>query len=281
MKIVQISDTHLSHRGGITNDNFVRIARFINDELRPDLIVHTGDVSILSPDVAADRETARELMGLIQAPLRVLPGNHDVGEPGKTPWGGFAATSERTDAFTAVFGADHWLDDVAGYAVIGFNTEILSTGTPQEDTQWQWLEKLAGDVADRPALVFGHKPVWPPLPDEGEQAMAIPASTRDRLLAALAPITVVAYGSGHLHHFATGQHGDAITVSAPSTAFVVKGHEALTGPGLAQLGVVEYRGNGTGIEAFFRSVPDLVEGSPLDDDAFNLALAEIGVTVTI
>ena len=47
MRIVQISDTHLSHRAGIGNRNFEELAAFINDQLRPDLVVHTGDVSIL------------------------------------------------------------------------------------------------------------------------------------------------------------------------------------------------------------------------------------------
>ena len=92
MRIVQISDTHLSHRGGIGNRNFEELAAFINDQLRPDLVVHTGDVSILDPDSDADRAAARELLKLISAPLRVLPGNHDVGEPGDAPWGRFATS---------------------------------------------------------------------------------------------------------------------------------------------------------------------------------------------
>jgi 3',5'-cyclic AMP phosphodiesterase CpdA len=132
LRIVQISDTHLSHRGGITNRNCERLISFINDELRPDLVVHTGDVSMLDPDSAADRDAARELLGRISAPLHVLPGNHDVGEPSDRPGGGFAVNSDRVAAFTSVFGPDHWVTDLGGHAVIGLNSEILATGLPEE-----------------------------------------------------------------------------------------------------------------------------------------------------
>ena len=281
MNIVQISDTHISHRGGIPNDNFARLARFINQELKPDLVVHSGDVVILNPDIEADRHAARELFDRLDAPVRVLPGNHDVGEPGDRPWAGFATTTERVKAFTDVFGPDHWLETVGDYAAIGINSEILTTGTPEEDEQWAWLAGLPEQVAGRPALVFCHKPFWPPVPGVAEHAVAIPEAARDRLLRALAGVHVVAYGSGHLHHYAVGSFGDAVTVSAPSTAFVVQGHEAMVGPGLVQLGVVEYCGVDGGVQPYFRGVPDLVEGSPLAVDAFVAEVAELGITVEI
>lgn len=283
MKLVQISDTHVTHRGGITNENFERVARFINTELRPDLVVHTGDVVILNPDDAADRETARDLMALISAPVKVLPGNHDVGEFGDKPCAGFAATSERTNAFTDVFGPDHWVEIVGDYAVIGFNSEILTTGICEEDAQWQWLDTVAGQVGDRPAMISCHKPFWSPLPGYTDHNLAIPEATREAMLAALDGVSLIAFGSGHLHHYSIATRGDAITVSAPSTAFVVTGgeHADMLGPGLNQLGVVEYRCEDGGVQAYFRAPADLIEGSPLEFEAFNLALAETGVTVDL
>jgi 3',5'-cyclic AMP phosphodiesterase CpdA len=279
MRIVQVSDTHLTHRGGVTNQNFERLAAFINDELHPDLVVHTGDVSILSPDSAADRETARELLGRISAPLRVLPGNHDVGEPGEKPWAGFAATSARVAAFTGVFGPDHWVELVGGYAAIGLNSEILGTGLPEEQAQWDWLDSVAEQAGGRPALIFCHKPFWPPVPVATEHAISVPGAVLGRLARALDGVDVRVYASGHLHHYAVGQRGGALTVSAPSTAFVARGHHELSGPGLDQLGVVEYRCEAGQVEAYFRAVPDLTEGSPMAIGEFAAAAAEIGVTV--
>lgn len=281
MRIVQISDTHNTHLGGVTNQNLGRLITFINDELRPDLVVHTGDVSILSPDLAADRETARELLSRIDAPLRVLPGNHDVGEPGEKPWAGFAATSARVAAFTGVFGPDHWVEVVGDYAAIGLNSEILGTGLPEEQAQWEWLESVAGLAGGRPALVFCHKPFWPPTDIPTEHTISVPAAAAGRLADAFDGVEVKVYASGHLHHYAVAERGDALTVSAPSTAFVARGHHELSGPGLDQLGVVEYRSELGQVVPYFRALPGLTEGSPMAISEFATAAAEIGVTVDV
>jgi 3',5'-cyclic AMP phosphodiesterase CpdA len=279
MRIVQISDTHLTHRGGIGNRNFEELAAFINDELRPDLVVHTGDVSILDPDSDADRANARDLLELISAPLRVLPGNHDVGEPGDAPWGGFATTSARLTAFTTSFGPDHWVELLGGYAVIGLNSEVFATGLPEEQAQWEWLETLPRLAGGLPALLFCHKAFWPPTPEPTEVALSIPGSVLDRLLRVLAPLDVRVYGSGHLHRFEVGRHGGALTVRAPSTAFVTRTSDDLAGPGLRQLGVVEYRCDAGEVEVFFRSVPTLTEGGALLCEEFRAAAEDIAVSV--
>jgi 3',5'-cyclic AMP phosphodiesterase CpdA len=281
MRIVQISDTHLSHRGGIGYRNFEELAAFINDELRPDLVVHTGDVSMLDPDSEADRAAARDLLRLISVPLRVLPGNHDVGEPGDEPWAGFSTTSARVTAFTSVFGPDHWVELLGGYAVIGFNSEVLATGLPEEQAQWDWLGTLAEQAGGRPALVFCHKALWPPVPPQSSAGatLSIPGSVLDRLLRVLDPVDVRVYGSGHLHRFEVGLYNDALTVRAPSTAFVTRTSDDLAGPGLRQLGVVEYRCEPGSVEAFFRSVPTLTEAGALDCEQFRATAADMGVSV--
>jgi 3',5'-cyclic AMP phosphodiesterase CpdA len=278
MRIVQISDTHLSHLGGITNRNFERIVTFINDDLRPDLVVHSGDVLILNPDSAADRGTARELLGQINAPLRIVPGNHDVGEPGDTPWGGLGATSQRVAAFTTDFGPDHWLELLDGHAIIGLNSEILSSGLPEERAQWDWLDAVTGQVGARPALVFCHKPFWPPGSGPAAPGLGIPVSERDRLVRALDDLAIKVYANGHLHQFAIGRRGDALTVTGPSTAFVARSHDDLAGPGLQQLGVVEYRCENGDVEVYFRSVPGLVEGDIFDIEQLMVTAEAIGVT---
>lgn len=293
MRIVQISDTHLSHRGGVGNRNFSELAAFINDQLRPDLVVHTGDVSMLDPDSGADRAAARELLGLIGAPLRVLPGNHDVGEPGDDPWGGFAVTSARVSAFTGVFGPDHWLELAGGWAVIGLNSEVLGSGLPEEEAQWDWLEMVARQAVGRPALVFCHKSPWPPAHWSPGIALSIPGDAAGRLLRVLEPLDVRVFGSGHLHRFEVSQHdagrnNGALTVRAPSTSFVNRTRDQLAMPGLRQLGVVEYRCDpddaaagdaAAGMEVFFRSVPTLTEISFYESMQFLSAAQEIGISI--
>jgi 3',5'-cyclic AMP phosphodiesterase CpdA len=278
MRIVQISDTHLSHLGGPTNDNLEQLIPFINDELAPDLVVHSGDVLIADPDLAADRDIARELLGRIRAPLRVVPGNHDVGEPGDEPWGGLRATSARVAAFTSAFGPDHWVELLGGYAVVGFNSEILSTGLPEEQAQWDWLDTIGEQVGGRAVLLFGHKPLWPKAPAPTENAWSIPGAERYRLLQALAGLDVRVFGNGHLHHFAIGRYGDALTVTAPSTGFASRDRARLAGPGLYQAGVAEYRGEGGDIGVYFRSLPGLTESDPMELEQFRVTAQAVGVT---
>jgi 3',5'-cyclic AMP phosphodiesterase CpdA len=281
MRIVQISDTHLSHLGGITTSNLQRLIAFINDELRPDVVVHTGDMLILDPDSAADRAAARELCDTIRPPLYVVPGNHDVGEPHDRPWGGLHTTSERVAGFASVFGPGYWLEPAGGYALIGLSSEIMSSGLPEEQAQWDWLATVPALAGGRPALVFTHKPVFPHEPGPANPSLSIPDAERERLLGALGEVNVRVFANGHLHRFAIGRHGDALTVTAPSTAFVTRTLEDLAGPGLRQLGVVEYEcaDDGT-VGVFFRSVPGLTEGGSLSVEQVRVTAAEIGVALT-
>jgi 3',5'-cyclic AMP phosphodiesterase CpdA len=285
MRIVQISDTHISHLGGVTSSNFSHLVDFVNDELRPDLIVNSGDVSILTPDSPDDRETARSLHARFAAPVRVLPGNHDVGEAGDHPWMELSVTSDRVAGFRRTFGADHFLElgsaanEAENWAVIGINSEILSSGLPEEADQWAWLTSVAEEIRDRWVLLFLHKPLWSPLDEYTEHALAITEGDRDRILATLAGARLRAIGSGHLHTYRSAVEGDILTVWAPSSAFVVRSAEHQFG-GLNQLGVVEYRIEGDAIEAYFRSIPTLHEDEPYGMSEFTTTMATIEAAVS-
>nr|MDQ2877275.1 hypothetical protein [Actinomycetota bacterium] len=121
-------------------------------------------------------------------------------------------------------------------------------------------------------------PLWPPAPAPAENAVSIPGAERYRLLRALAGLDVRIYGHGHLHRFSIGRYGDALTVTAPSTAFASRDVERLAGPGLQQAGVVEYRCEGGDVGVYFRSVPGLTERSPLDTEQFVSTARAVGVT---
>jgi 3',5'-cyclic AMP phosphodiesterase CpdA len=282
MRIVQISDTHISHLGGVTTENFTRLVEFVNDDLRPDLIVNSGDVSILTPDSEADRESAYKLHRAFHAPVHVLPGNHDLGEAGDHAWMGISVTSERVANFLTTFGSDRFvklIDD--NWAIVGINSEILSSGLPEEAEQWGWLNDVGAIVSGRSVLLFLHKPLWSPLPEFTAHALAIETSDRDRILALFSSATLKAVGSGHLHRYRSAFEGSVLTVWAPSSAFIVKGRPKEDGPlgfsqlGLNQLGVVEYRIEDNEIEAYFRSVPTLREEEPWEMVEFTETMAAI------
>ena len=142
MRIVQISDTHLSQHGGVTTVNLQLIAAWVNDALRPDLIVNTGDIVAASPDQPLDRGWARAVHAAFDAPVVYLPGNHDVGEPGvdAAPWKDLRITSERVASHCAVFGPSHFAVGDGEWLVAGINSELLGSGLDEEHAQWQWTD---------------------------------------------------------------------------------------------------------------------------------------------
>ena len=279
MKLVQITDTHISHLGGSPSTNAARFVEFIN-ELEPDIVVHTGDVTILDPDVDQDRVAAKEILAGITAPLRVLPGNHDVGEPGDDPFGDRPVTSARVAAFRAHFGIDRFVELVDGWAVVGFNSELFDSGLPEEQEQWTWIESLPAQVGPHPVVVFTHKPVRAYAPEHQNTHLSIGPESLPRLEAVLAQFDVRAYGSGHLHHYALTERDGAAVVSAPSTAFVHRGAIAadIVGPGLAQLGVVEYE-LAERVLPSFRAPLGIVEPEFLEVEPARIALDAMGITL--
>jgi predicted MPP superfamily phosphohydrolase len=78
IRIVQVSDTHVSHKRAYFVDNW----NVFVDEMRHDppyLIVHSGDVSF---DGAADEDDiafARAEKDRLSVPWLAIPGNHDIG----------------------------------------------------------------------------------------------------------------------------------------------------------------------------------------------------------
>ncbi|WP_431279162.1 metallophosphoesterase family protein [Leifsonia poae] len=84
MKIVQLSDTHISHLGGATTENLKQFVDLIN-KINPTFVVHSGDVAILDPDNGADREAARELLAGIQAPCVFCPATTTSANDPTTP----------------------------------------------------------------------------------------------------------------------------------------------------------------------------------------------------
>jgi 3',5'-cyclic AMP phosphodiesterase CpdA len=274
VKLVQVSDTHLTHLGGVVNSNFETLVEFVNDELRPDVVVSTGDLALLHPDSADDRETARRMHQAFDAPVLVIPGNHDVGEPGSDPWAGLGVSSARVESHTAAFGPDHWVDVVGGWALVGINSELLSSGLPEEVEQWAWLTDVSTEVAGRPTILFSHKPLWPPVVAPGH-TLSIGDADRDRLLSLLQTVPLRAVGSGHLHRYQHHERDGLTVVSAPSTAFLVRLPHL---GGLEQIGLVEYRCDDGRVTPRYLTLPALDERISADIAEVVGGLTDLGIS---
>ena len=145
MRIVQISDTHLSRGKPHFADNWPPLAAWIAEQ-RPDLVIHTGDVTIDGADAEDDLRYAAELMHGLGVRFRAVPGNHDVGDAGhpRQP-----VTDERLTRWRAIFGPDRWVEDVQGARLVGLDAMLLGSGHREEAAQAAWLEAVMKDAAGR------------------------------------------------------------------------------------------------------------------------------------
>ena len=273
MRIIQFSDTHISHLGGVGHRNTERLVDYLNDVAEPDLAVSTGDVVIVDPDAAEDRDAAMRIHERIHAPLRVLPGNHDVGECAAVPWHGIGVSSRRVQGFRSAWGSDRFVlfgdaaHDAQGWVFVGMNSELCSSGLPEEDEQWAWLEGVGAEAAGRPVMLFLHKPLA--IDDGTRENVTVSAASRERILRAFRDADLRVVANGHVHRYRCTTDGNVMTVWAPSLSFSPAAEPHLKfGPGTA--GVVEYSVRDGQIGARFIEVPG-IEGVA---DFFTLPEAE-------
>jgi hypothetical protein len=263
VRIVQLSDTHVSSRGGITETNLERLIRHINDDLKPDLVVHTGDVIALQPGAISDWLNAKRLLDKLEAPYVMVPGNHDVGQAGPEPWAGFGCKDGFMDGFRSVFGDIPWMrilnDD---WAAVGVADTIMGSGIEDERLQWAWLEETLPKIESRYVMLFSHMPVWSPLP-EGESVGVVALVPEDaaRLVQLFRPGQLRAVANGHLHRYRRQQRGEVAEIWCPATSNALKEEPPKIDfpPALLQVGVVEHRLEGAKVDSYFRSVADVVE----------------------
>lgn len=258
LRLVQLSDTHLSRWDGPLRRNFRTIAGFVNDTLRPDLVIHAGDSVLSNPDAEEDFLAARELLGLIRAPMLFIPGNHDVGEPYERTW--WTATAERVARYRRHFGPAQWLHWFGDVALIGLNSQIFGTGLAEEHEQWQWLSATAPEVEDRATIVFLHKSFWTGYCGSDGRQGAIDPVDRDRILEILSGSRLLGVSNGDVHRYRKTWQGEQFELWGPSTAFLVHREETQKLPaGLEQLGVVLFEVTGERVKTTFQTTPGLEE----------------------
>jgi predicted MPP superfamily phosphohydrolase len=254
MRIIQISDTHLSPGKSHFADNWAPLAAWIADQ-RADLVIHTGDVTVDGADVEEDLRYAAELMRQLNVPFRAVPGNHDVGDAGHPRQ---QVNSERLARWRAYFGPDWWCEDLEDYRLVGLDAMLLGSGDPEENAQDAWLERIMERADGRRIAWFLHRPLFLDSPEEGDTGYwSVKPQPRARLLELAGRHSVELIASGHLHksHQMT-RHG-ACYIWAPASSFLVGPEIQPPMPGEKQLGAVLYDLSGAALEAKICAVPGL------------------------
>jgi Icc protein len=207
--LAQLSDPHIG-ADWADGDPVAGLAAAVETvramRVQPDAVLVSGDLG----DHAADGEydQVRELLGLLERPFYVLPGNHD-----------------DRGALRRHFGVPGTAGEPVQYAVdLGpLRLVVLDTTRPGEDPgeldagRLEWLDAELAAAAEVPTLLAMHHPplatgisVW--------DALALPAA--DRL--ALGQVVerhahVRRLVTGHVHHVISGSLAGRPVLTVPST----------------------------------------------------------------
>lgn len=218
MKIIQITDTHLSPSKPHFNGNWEPLARWVNAQ-DADLVIHTGDLSVDGADLVEDLTFCMGLMGDVTAPMLLVPGNHDVGH---LPGSHQPVDAQRLARWRAVVGPDRWAKVVDSWLLVGLNGLLFGADDTEEQEQFAWLEQVLNERDGRRVAIFTHKPLFVDDPQEGDTGYwSIRPTPRQRLYDLIAAHDVALFASGHLHWAWKGQFDNTTLVWGPSSAFII------------------------------------------------------------
>jgi 3',5'-cyclic AMP phosphodiesterase CpdA len=189
--------------------------------LKPDFVIHLGDMVHPVPSQAAYAAAARRFHALfkdLQMPLYLVSGNHDMGDKPIAWTPAVAVNSRFLSIYRAHFGKDFYGFDHRGCRFIMINSQILNSGLSDEHEQWMWLEKQL--ATEQRLFLFKHYPPFLHDAGESEHYDNIAEPARSRLLKLLRRHTVEALFCGHVHNFFYNRIGAADCYVVPAISAV-------------------------------------------------------------
>ncbi|MGH1490203.1 MAG: metallophosphoesterase family protein [Acidimicrobiales bacterium] len=195
-RLTIVSDSHLSPRTPEADANWTAIVDHLA-AAKPDLVIHTGDISLDGTHRKEDLEHAKAQLDRLAAPWRAIPGNHDVGETAEVA---ASIVDERRKTYETIFGERWWTIDVDGWRLIGIDSQELLNSDAAAEPSWAWLE-TALDSELRLA-VFQHRPLRTLEATEIDTPRRyIIEPARSRLETLLQDAGVELLVSGHVHQW--------------------------------------------------------------------------------
>ncbi|HEV2379937.1 MAG TPA: metallophosphoesterase [Terriglobia bacterium] len=213
LSFIQISDSHMGFDKAANPDVVatlrVAVEKINAAPMRPEFLLHTGDISHLSKPEEFD--TVDQVLKEAKAShVFYVPGEHDVlGDDGK----------QYLDRYGKGATSGGWYSfDHKGVHFIGLvnvlNLKAGGLGSLGQE-QLEWLEdNVKGLSASTPIVVFAHIPLWSIYPDWGwgtdDSAQALAYLKR------FGSVTVL---NGHIHQIMQKVEGNIAFHTATSTAF--------------------------------------------------------------
>ena len=169
----------------------------ILNDIRPDLVYFTGDMTQNAPDVTKDWP---RLLKKIKSPVLVTPGNHDMANN---------LTAENEDRFRDVFGYSYTTRDVKGWRILAGNSQywMPTKETARKAAYEAWFAQALADA--RPlggrVIVATHIPLFSHEVFEKGTYHNHPMKGRVEYLDACLAAGVRLYLAGHSHRYSA--HG--------------------------------------------------------------------------
>jgi len=207
-----VSDTHIRPSGEssspwktnlLTNDRARWVIHAINAEC-PDFVIHLGDIVHPVPHHPTHGSAARvasEIMGGLDCPFYLVPGNHDVGDKDNPSMPAHIVNDDFIGFFREHYGASYRSFDHKGVHFVILNSPALNSGLEEEAEQRAWLEADLAQHRGSRVHVFSHYPPYLLCPDEASNYDNLDMPARGWLLGLLEAYDVEAFYGGHIHQF--------------------------------------------------------------------------------
>lgn len=218
-RVIQLSDLHIGLRSHPEGEAHTRQAIAIVNQLKPDLVIVSGDLSENYPEA---RKGAQDLLKELQVPYRVVPGNHDVHD-------------DDMSAHRAMWGADYYSFEAGGFRFIGLNSQLMGNydkfdapqpvpnrgkAAQQSEEMFEWLAALP--VSDKPTFVFQHIPITTDGAPDNKPYWGVHDPYRKQEIEQLKRLHVKDMFAGHWHNPHT-KNVEGITVHiAPAVNYGIR-----------------------------------------------------------
>jgi len=229
---IQLSDIHIGSK-----DSFrfrpAWVANFENAieqikafETQPEFIVISGDLTRDGKTEDVQLRAVKERLEKLPWPIHTIPGNHDLGHryhPKKKS----TLCEQMLTRYRSIFGTDRFSFKHGDIQLVGFNSQILSSGFKEEEEQWTWLEQQTH--ASGRHIWFMHSAPFKRTPDEedtdfdGEFFSIVGRTAIQRIVKLMKRCDAQFLSYGHVHVYYDQLEDGIHYVGCPATAFRLKG----------------------------------------------------------
>lgn len=258
MKIAVLSDPHIGSTNPVFVPNWEKVVAHVNARSDIDLAIILGDLTLLGSEQPEDLAFGKSALEALNLPWLAVPGNHDVGDISRTSHQ--PSNSERLSLWTEHYGPGYWHEDrLAGWRLIGLNSQIIGTDLAEEEAQWEALTDALATCGPRKPVLFTHMPLFLKGWEEADRpAWALMTKGRNRLRQLIREHGVCAVVTGHMHRTIQFDVPETRMIWCAASSFLTYDHSMPEQPGAALLGLTILTLGDREVDAEFIEIGDLM-----------------------